>query len=873
MRRVTGGHAHIEVDDQGSATTLNISTAPTAEHTAPLGSRQGTSSSSAMAGKKAARRAAPEAASTARPQKRARESAAERPAGQATASADAPPVVTDDRFASLHWDPRFSRVPKRTTKLPVDDRFKEALLQNPAFCGSSAPVDRFGRPKLHKGKDAALARLYDIGSSSDDDGDEDNEDTESGEDVVGRVEDDDGGGSFAPGGDFHAAGVACDSQYEEEEVREVIVRGEATRRLAVMGLDWSNARAVDIFVSLQSFCPPGKVLKEVKVHPSKFGLERLALEAKLGPQVLQPMDRAILDGLSGENAAEGDAGGPGEADEAEAGSAVESGGEGSGSGEDGSEGDSETLSSEDEDEDEVRGVMETALDVDARKQEEQSKMRKYEEDRLKYYFAVADFEDVKTADAVYEQCDGVEYETTGLAFDLRFVPNDMVIDAPVRDSATSIPDGYMPPNLAPSTLNNCKVKLSWDADAPDRAVLKKRMVGRHEEDEENLKAYLASASESEEGAGAFEAADAEDAATMKRDLEQKRRLLLGIGDCTGDDENGVNDEDMEMEVTFEPGLQDKGEEIAKRKDLREKSADETPWEARLRRMQERKAEKRKTRKEHFAKADRTGKDASSADSDDGMHGDVADNPQFTDDPFFSAAFSDDDEPAAAKSAKAGSKSGSISKKEKQRQKRSSKVTGDVYDDEGLPDEDAVENARRNANLELVMLDDDRRKRGPSVRDRLIAAESDDDGAGDEDMKKQKKKRSRGRRRSDREAAAAAAFREAPASALDVTDERFSSLFSSHLYAMDPTHPKFKRNETTEKILNEKSRRGGSTAQSAASASLAAANGDDGIPAEKSRERNYVPAPGGGDDVMSLAASIKAKANRNDKKSMKGKSRN
>jgi hypothetical protein len=60
---------------------------------------------------------------------------------------------------------------------------------------------------------------------------------------------------------------------------------DATRRLAVVDLDWGAVRAVDIMVVLRSFLPRGGHIERVTVYPSDYGLERMAQEAAAGPQV------------------------------------------------------------------------------------------------------------------------------------------------------------------------------------------------------------------------------------------------------------------------------------------------------------------------------------------------------------------------------------------------------------------------------------------------------------------------------------------------------------------------------------------------------------------------------------------------------------
>lgn len=68
----------------------------------------------------------------------------------------AAPVIADPRFAKLHSDPRFQRIPRGQQKVAIDPRF-EAMFKDPAF-QTKFVVDKRGKKK--KGQDADNLQKY-----------------------------------------------------------------------------------------------------------------------------------------------------------------------------------------------------------------------------------------------------------------------------------------------------------------------------------------------------------------------------------------------------------------------------------------------------------------------------------------------------------------------------------------------------------------------------------------------------------------------------------------------------------------------------------------------------------------------------------------
>ncbi|XP_068657127.1 pre-rRNA-processing protein esf1 [Aristolochia californica] len=209
-------------------------------------------------------------------------------------------VITDPRFADVHHDPRFQRMTKQKVKVAIDDRFNR-IFTNKNFSSSSAPLDKRGKPRKNKAENPLLRYYYT------EEGEKTEEDkkvelqkgsTRSSSDESSSGPD--SNDSEAPVSDeFDAlesetsSSTSSDEDEDDEglyleedlpsEKEDIPVIEQETHRLALVNMDWSHVKAVDLYVLLSSFLPKGGQLLSVAVYPSEFGLQRMEYEAKHGP--------------------------------------------------------------------------------------------------------------------------------------------------------------------------------------------------------------------------------------------------------------------------------------------------------------------------------------------------------------------------------------------------------------------------------------------------------------------------------------------------------------------------------------------------------------------------------------------------------------
>ena len=673
--------------------------------------------------------------------------------------------ISDPRFASFETDPRFKLPSKKHTKTTIDKRFAR-MLKDDEFLAPTK-VDRYGRKIKSDSKKKALQRLY-----REEDEDEDEEDgkkkkAEEDEEEDVEVDDDEvvqrelrkaqkqAQKNYDParGGGFSSSESDSDSSDDDDDEEEggvdlptagdmqrfqdqaaEVETGEVTKRIAIVNLDWDHIKSTDLMALFSSFLPQdaGRV-ERISIYPSEFGKERMQQEEVEGPPKALFKDN-----------------------------------------DDNSDDDSGSES--DEDEKIKNQLLKEGNDEDF----DSDALRKYQLDRLRYYYAVMECSSPEAAKKIYDATDGTEFQSSSNFLDLRFVPDDVTFDDEPRDECSKVPESYKPVEFVTNALQSSKVKLTWDMhpeEASRKDALKRAFSGSRAELEENdLKAYLASDTEDDDdddesgdnaggdGDGETAAAAADGPKLSKKELARKKmREALGLTD-EPTSKSSKNGPVGGMEITFTPAL---SETKPKKKD----EAEETTLEKYKRKEKERKERKRQ---QHKAKREGREQDSDAEDSDIQMasapaDGKVEEDLGF-DDPFFTM-----DEPV-------NKTSKTSIRKEERRKKREAREAAEA------------ESSAQKAHLTKVMAED--------ANDHQQAEHLDHFDMNDI-MKAEKQKRKKGKaaKRASKNGAKDTGTLQEDFN-MDVQDDRFKAVFENHEFAIDPSNPKFKGTEGMKQLLEE-----------------------------------------------------------------------
>eukprot|EP00299_Pterocystis_sp_00344_P010866 c4965_g1_i2.p1 GENE.c4965_g1_i2~~c4965_g1_i2.p1 ORF type:complete len:586 (-),score=173.14 c4965_g1_i2:400-2157(-) len=540
------------------------------------------------------------------------------------------PVIQDKRFAKVHSDPRFTRQPKKERKVRVDDRFK-SMFTNQKF-STTPKYDKKGR-KIHQDAsevDPGLSELYSLGSDSEHEDEPQAQEqpqssNESDEEQLDASKQDNDNDDADTSSD---TSESCFSDSLSDGAEE----GDSEPEEAIPTTDPTNRLAV-MNLDWQQLRSVDILAVLQSFCPSGGIIEKVTVyPSQFG---LEQMQKEALEGPQV----------------------------------------FESKPTNDDNEDEGTGV-------------DERKLRKYEKQRLRYYFAVVECNSVACAEAIYTSCDGIEFERSSNFMDIRFIPDGTEIPTDPRDTATDVPEDYEPPDFNTRVNQHTKVELSWDKDDPKRSKLKKKLTAE-ELREDHLRAFLASSS------------DEEDHGT---DADKLRGLLLGGLD--GDGPKGDEDDDGvqgDLEVTFSSKYEELGNIMKKKAKAKKENevfnGEETTWEKHLREAREKRKKKRFEKKQQQTE-EQKGKSTENGGDD------AAD----LDDPFFTVG----DDEAGAHAEEDADEIGPTTNRKKQAKKEKENA-------EKLAEKQRQE--QEKAELELLMMDESAPKKGYDLK-RLIEPSDD-----------------------------------------------------------------------------------------------------------------------------------------------------
>ncbi|KPI83057.1 hypothetical protein ABL78_7923 [Leptomonas seymouri] len=395
----------------------------------------------------------------------------------------------DRRFAARFTDPRFQvsaqadRQAYRRNRATMED----AAQQDPRFAKHFAPV----RDDLEGEEAEGVEEEGSSIASSDDD---------EASQIISSDEEfsKDEGGSLPS--EEEAALDEEVNAWAPDEVEFI----EARRRVAVVNCDWDHVRAVDLYAILFHALPLGGQLHDVCVYMSEFGKKMIEHERVHGPDLWMK---------SGEAEVSASADGEDGAATAAMPEMVE-------------------LPEEISDDEVSEPRSDGWTDDDPNMMHEQGengeffsdgKYRRYEMDRMKYYYAVATFDSAETAAAVYNELDGMDIEASGVVLDLRYIDDDESFENPVS-RADHIPANFRPlASFKMSAMSQSKFRISWDQDDVFRhQSVQDSFTGTTEDDD--LAAYLAPADSDEDNDG--RPVDPEKKAREKLHVRRKYAALL-----------------------------------------------------------------------------------------------------------------------------------------------------------------------------------------------------------------------------------------------------------------------------------------------------------------------------------------------------------
>lgn len=177
---------------------------------------------------------------------------------------------------------------------------------------------------------------------------------------------------------------------------------------------------------------------------------------------------------------------------------------------------------------------------------------------------MVDCDSPETASKIYEDCGGLEFESSCSFTDLRFIPVDTTFDDEPKDVDSEVYlTAYKPKYITSAAMGTSMVEITWDETDHERITTLNRKFKKEELLDMDFQDYLASSRKNEEEIeeelqGDDQVNAEEDRKIKKRQKDDEKQItkyrqLLQV---IQEKEKKDKENDMEMEMKWVPGLKE-----------------------------------------------------------------------------------------------------------------------------------------------------------------------------------------------------------------------------------------------------------------------------------------------------------------------------
>ncbi|SBS87034.1 small subunit rRNA processing factor, putative [Plasmodium ovale curtisi] len=339
---------------------------------------------------------------------------------------------------------------------------------------------------------------------------------------------------------------------------------DVTNRFTVLGCDWDNISSVDIFYLFESYYNfekkkkkkidynKSRAVKKVTIYTSKYGEKKLKYEQEHGPLINFNLLKAkgkneeavyrksnFIDCMKDELSEVHEEETEGEKGEYEEGKLAKKKSKGKASSEE------NTSISNFRKAKEINSFVGTSVS-EHEDENENEKIRLYQIQRSRYYFALVECYNKEIVEFLYEELNDMDADFCMGYLDLRIIDDNCSLDDYViKETCDKIPENYEFHYSVTTALKHTNVKPAWDENPKRKKLLSTRFT-EEKLRELDLKEYLANSS-SEDEEEEYDSNLASSTTDGKRSKEDYRKLLLGDLSVDGNQEN-----EKVLHVDFSP---------------------------------------------------------------------------------------------------------------------------------------------------------------------------------------------------------------------------------------------------------------------------------------------------------------------------------